>query len=124
LVDHGFKLEQVTQSRLPGASPGYQMSGDLPPAQVAAVMDECGKLRPPRVEKTDAELRVVFDRWIQERACLVKLGFQPVEPPTFETFVAGWRGASVWMPIDGIDLHSPGGDMAQAKKTCTLEMLP
>ena len=60
---------------------------------------------------------------MQERECLVGLGYHPVEPSTFEKFLADWRtNQPPWMPIDGIDTGVwTDADYQTAKKTCTLE---
>lgn len=86
-----------------------------------AIMVECSE-KYPQPEKTDAEVRVIYDRWVKERECLVGLGYDPVEPPTFEKFMADWRSTGPWMPIDGIDTNAwSGADYEAAKKACTLE---
>ncbi|MBI2762429.1 MAG: hypothetical protein HYX54_01545 [Chloroflexi bacterium] len=103
--------------------PEYVFESDLPPAQARETMDECSRLN-PTAEKTDEELRVIYDRWIEERRCLVELGYQPEEPPSFEQFLSDWRSPrGPWMPIDGVDTDSwTGAEYEQAKSTCILEM--
>lgn len=88
-----------------------------------AIFTECmDKYPTPDKPKTDAEVRVIFDRWVKERECLVGLGYQPVEPPTFEKFLADWNSTGPWMPIDGIDTNAwSGADYEAAKKACVLE---
>ncbi len=124
-IEHGMRLETMVPSRLPGGAPGFGMTSDLPNDQALAVMEACAKLSPWRGTKTDAGIRAVYDRWVYEWRCLVSLGFQPTEPPTFEKFLVDWRGQGPWMPFDGLDaevVRSAAFD--QAKTSCTLEMLP
>lgn len=124
-IAHGMKLQTIVPSRLPGGAPGYGMTSDLPNDETMAIMEECSKLSPYRTVQTDADIRIVYDRWVKERECLVGLGYQPTEPPTFEKFLADWRGSGPWMPIDGIDpAAQQGADFDLARKDCTLEMLP
>lgn len=122
LVDHGFSVE-VEPPQFEGDTPGYVLQSDLPAEEARAISMECSKLRPPRRQLTDAELRVIYDRWVDERDCLIELGYRPVEPPSFETFVADWRSTGPWMPIDGVDTNAwSGADYAEAKERCILEM--
>lgn len=125
MVDRGMVVVRKDDSRLASGAPGYGMTSDLPSDKVAQIMDECGQLSPYRKPQTDADLRVVYDRYRQERDCLVGLGYTPDDPPTFETFVSGWRSGHTWFPIDGIpDALMLGGAFSQAKAKCTLEFLP
>ena len=73
---------------------------------------------PPR-ERTDAELREIYDRWVLEAQCVVALGFHPKPPPSFPEFRDDWRTTGPWMPVDGI----PYDQITQvAKDRCGLEM--
>jgi hypothetical protein len=122
LVDHGFTLIKITDPYTEGERPGYQLMSDLPSDQVHEISKECQKLAPPDVQKTDEELRVIFDRWVDERNCLIGLGYQPAPPPSFEKFVADWRSTGPWMPINGIDTPSwTDTQYREAKERCRLE---
>ncbi len=123
MVDRGFRIAQVRPPQADWDQPEYVFESDLPLDQAKAVMDECRKLY-PTAQKTDAELRVIYDRWIEERRCLVELGYQPAEPPSFEQFLSDWRSPrGPWMPIDGVDTGSwTGAEYEEAKAKCTLEM--
>lgn len=113
------------ESRLASGAPGYGFTSGLPPERVTQIMEACGQLSPYRRQQTDADLRIVYDRYLQERVCLVGLGYTPDDPPTFETFLSGWRSGRAWFPIDGIpDSLMIGSAFAQAKEQCTLEFLP
>lgn len=123
LVDHGVRLVEVKPPQFEGDAPSYVLESDLPPKESRAISVECDKLAPPGREKTDEELRVIYDRWVEERGCLIELGYRPDEPPSFETFVSDWRTTGPWMPIDGVDTNSwTDADYAEAKRRCTLEM--
>ena len=123
MIDHGWKLIEVRPPEVPGDPPSYKLESDLPPGQQQAIIDECQKLASPPPEKTDQELRTIYDRWVTERECLVGLGYHPTEPPTFEKFAADWRSSGPWMPIDGVDTGSWTDAAYQAAKgACTLEM--
>jgi hypothetical protein len=123
LLDHGFSLTAVLPAEVPGDAPGYKLETDLDPDQIDAISKECRKLVSPPPEKSDAEIKVIYDRWMEERLCLIGLGYHPVEPSTFEKFLADWRtGVSPWMPTDGVDTGTwSGADYETAKQTCTLE---
>ena len=123
MVDRGFRITQVRPPQADWDLPEYVFEFDLPLAQATEVIDECRKLY-PTAQKTDAELRVIYDRWIDERRCLVELGYQPAEPPSFEQFLSDWRSPrGPWMPIDSVDTGSwTGAEYEEAKAKCTLEM--
>jgi hypothetical protein len=121
-LDHGIRLVRIDPPMAEGDRPGYVLESDLPAAEYRLVRDQCEKLAPAAKEQTDAEVRVIFDRWLKERECLIGLGYHPVEPPTFEKFLADWRSTGPWMPIDGIDTNAwTDADYQAAKKACTLE---
>lgn len=124
LVENGFRLVEVEPPQFEGDSPGYQLETDLRQSDVLAVEEKCQKLAPPRAEKTEAELRVIYERWIAERDCLVELGYQPDSPTSFEKFVSDWRSArGPWMPIEGVDTSAwTSEEYRTAKERCTLEM--
>ncbi len=97
----------------------FDMAGVDDPTSVGR---ECGKLWQP-AEKSDAELRETYDRWVEEAVCLRGLGFDPEPAPSFETFVADWRSDGPWMPIDGVNVSSWSADTYQeVKAVCELEM--
>ncbi len=122
LVDHGVRLIEVKPAELDGDPPSYRLESDLPADELRAVSEECNKLAPVTPERTVQELRVIYDRWIDERQCLVGLGHQPAEPPSFEKFVADWK-TGPWDPIEGVDVSSwTDAEYAEAKNRCTLEM--
>lgn len=94
----------------------WEASGEGATAQaMAACRNQFGNLR----EKTAAEVREIYDRWVLERQCLIDLGFQPTSPPPFEAFESTWR-MGPWMPIDGVPFGALG---RVAKERCGLEML-
>lgn len=122
LVDHGFTLLKITDPIIEGERPGYQLKADLPADQVHAISEECQKLAPPTVPKTDAEMRVVYDKWVDERNCLIELGYRPAPPPSFEKFAADFRSTGPWMPLDGIDISGwSDAQYREAKDRCKLE---
>lgn len=129
LVDHGFTLAGIQEPQISGDQPGYRFEIDLTKmdlAEAEAIQAECAKLAPPPVQPTEAEIRVIFERWLKERECLVGLGYDPVPPPSFEKFAADYRGTTTgpWMPIDGVDTNSwTGAELRAAKEACTLEMI-
>jgi len=121
-VDHGFSLVKVMDPTFEGDRPGYQLSTDLPASQTDAIRDECEKLAPPNVPKADDELRVIYDRWVDERDCLIELGYRPALPPSFEKFATDWRSTGPWMPIDGVDTGAwSDAQYREAKDRCKLE---
>ena len=72
---------------------------------------------------TEERLRTIFRRWLDERTCLVELGYRPDPAPSFERFVSDWRSFDgPWMPIDGVNTNAwSDADYAEAKEQCTLE---
>lgn len=122
LVENGFRITEVHEPSFEGDKPWYTWESDLPPEQGMAVMTECRDTYSPYQEKTTAELRETYDRWIAERECLIELGYRPVEPPSFEKFASDWR-TGPWMPIDGVNTQLwTDAEYRQAKEQCTLEM--
>ena len=85
----------------------------------AAAAAQCEARFAPAREMTEGELREIYHRWVLERACLISLGFRPVEPPMFEEFREDWT-TGPWMPIDGIQF---GRITREAKDRCGLEMV-
>lgn len=122
LLNAGFRPTVIHPPSLPGEKPWYEWESDLPLAENVAKLSECRDRYSPYKEKTAAELRVVYDRWINERNCLASKGYDPVQPPSFEKFVADWK-IGPWTPLAGIDTRSwTDAQYAEAKKDCTLEM--
>ena len=84
---------------------------------------QCEPLRPSPREKTDAEIRDIYTRWVGEYHCLVGLGYQPDAPPSVETFIATWKSTGPWSPINGLHTeHWTQAEYDQAKAKCTLDM--
>lgn len=123
-VAHGFRVVGVLP-QAPGEPPGYKLESNMSNEEAAAVSAECDKLEPDAPEKTDAEIRTIYERWIDERTCLVRLGYTPDDPPSFETFLDDYRHgpSGPWMPIDGVDTGAwTDAEYQSAKAECTLEM--
>jgi hypothetical protein len=123
-VEHGFKIVGILQGAA-GEPPGYKLEAPMSDEEAAAVAKECDKLEPDAPEKTDEEIREIYDRWVGERECLVSLGYSPAEPPSFETFLEDYRHgpSGPWMPIDGVDTGVwSDSEYQTAKSRCTLEM--
>lgn len=90
--------------------------------EINQVLAACADLRPERVEVTDAEVRETYDRWLGQADCLRELGYEPDPAPSFDTFLAGWRGEGPWTPIDGVDTSAwTAADAQAAKDACVLE---
>lgn len=121
-LDQGFRIVAVKPPLLPGDPPFFQLTSNLPAMDGARILADCRARFAPYHEKTIAELRIVYDRWVRERECLVSLGYAPALPPSFERFTASWQ-TGPWMPIDGVDPASwTPARLAEAKQKCTLEM--
>ena len=67
--------------------------------------------------KTAQEIRVIYDRWVLERRCLMDFGYTPTAPPSFAEFLATWT-TGPWLPVEGIGVPS-----LAAEASCGLEML-
>jgi hypothetical protein len=121
MLDNGFKITQVHPG-YPGEKPWYSWDSDSS-AEAAAKFQECQKLAPVARPKTDAELRVIYGRWIDERTCLVSLGYNPSDPPSFEKFASDWNSTGPWVPLDGVDYSDwTDSQYREAKERCGLEM--
>lgn len=94
----------------------WTMPGTGTSAQMTA-MSACRDRYAPYQSKSDAEIRVVYDRWVLERRCLIDLGYKPREAPSFEVFLGSWT-TGPWTPVDGI-----GNPSLEAMDTCGLEVL-
>lgn len=120
-VDQGFRVARVDPPEIEGDPPRYVLEADYPAAQGMEILTACRDKHAPYQEKSTPELRVIYDRWVAERECLIELGYQPDKPPSFEKFVSDWR-IGPWLPIDGVDTGSwTDADYAEAKQRCTLE---
>lgn len=121
-VAHGFKLVKITPSGVEGEGPGYKFIADMTPGELDVAMKECAKFHSEAPPETEAQIRATYDRWVHERDCLVGLGYQPPEPPTFERFLATWA-TGPWSPIDGIDTNAwDDSEYQRVKQACGLEM--
>ena len=123
MVDAGWQITAV-HSAPPGEPPGYEMThpGQIDP-EIRARTQQCYTLAPSPRWPSDAEIRVIYNRYVDEYHCLVGLGYQPDPPPSVETFVASYK-TGPWSPIDGTGWESWSQaqyDAARAK--CTIEML-
>jgi hypothetical protein len=122
LVEHGATIVEVKPPLISGDPPRYELTLDLPPSEARRISVECQKLASPHPERTEAEIRAIYERWVNEYRCLLDLGYQPDPPPSVETFVAQWRGSGPWTPIDGIDVGAWSDDeYREAKSRCGLE---
>ena len=119
----GWHITAVA-STAPGEPPQYEMTrdkDDKTPKEAMALWQQCETLNPTPIPLTDAEIRVVYDRWVGEYQCLVGLGYQPDPPPSVETFVGSWN-TGPWSPIDGVKTdHWTQAQYEEAKGKCTLE---
>lgn len=120
-LDQGFWITRVDPPEIDGDPPRYVLESDYAPEEGMAIFTDCRNRYAPYHEKTTEELRVIYDRWVDERDCLIGLGYRPAEPPSFETFVSDWR-TGPWSPIDGVDTSSwTDAEYREAKDRCTLE---
>lgn len=121
-VDKGFRVAAIDAPSFEGDATSYRLESDLPTEEAMAILKECRETFNPYRERTAEELRVIYERWVNERQCLIELGYRPAEPPSFEKFAADWR-TGPWMPIDGVDTQSwTDAEYQEAKHRCTLEM--
>jgi hypothetical protein len=123
LLDNGFYIGEVHLPPVPGATPfyayGFSMGEDDAMEIVQACRDRYAPDQPP---PTEDEIREVYARWVGERECLIRLGYQPQEPPSVETFVQSYH-TGPWMPIDGTDYtHWSDEAYRTAKIECGIEM--
>jgi hypothetical protein len=122
MLDSGFRISAVHEG-YPGDPPWYSWSSEFSASVSSVKTQACADAAPPAT-KTDAQLRVIYDRWVQERECLISLGYSPAVPPSFEKFVVGWRSTGPWAPIDGVDYtHWTSAQLQVAKQQCKLEIL-
>ncbi|MFN8520253.1 MAG: hypothetical protein U0667_12860 [Chloroflexota bacterium] len=122
MLDSGMFIAEVHQPPVPGATPflvwGSSIGDDAGWDATLACRDRYAPYQP----KTEAEIREIYTRWVSERDCLIRLGYQPQEPPSEETFVEQWK-TGPWMPIDGVPYSTWTDEEYQtAKVECGLEM--
>ncbi|MEO6628888.1 MAG: hypothetical protein ABIP03_10010 [Aquihabitans sp.] len=125
LLGKGFQIVHRADPRPSplAASSVKEWETDLSPEAAAAAGKECRDRYAPFVAKTEAEIRAIYKRWVEERACLELLGYNVAEPPTLEKFVSDWQ-TGPWMPIDGIDMASwTDREFQTARDACGLEMV-
>jgi hypothetical protein len=121
MLDNGFHVTEVHPGYA-GSKTWYTWESDASGIEDMSKMEACRAKYAPYHEKTVEELRVVYDRWVQERKCLIGLGYQPTEPPSFEKFTADWK-TGPWLPIDGLDTGSwKDAEYRRSKERCGLEM--
>jgi len=122
LLDAGEYIAEVHQPPVPGATPFFVLGITTDEETAFARAHACREKYAPFREKTEAEVREIYARWVDERECLIRLGYQPQEPPSEETFVEQWK-TGPWMPIDGTDYtHWGDEEFRTAKIECGLEM--
>lgn len=122
MVDRGF---QVTgrSGVVSDTDGGYEFVSDLPTQDALRIIDECRQLEPERPPLRDEEIRETYEDWSRQRECLLNLGYQPEEPPSFDTFLEDWRSPhGPWMPIDGIQYWLwTDEEYENAKSHCRLD---
>jgi hypothetical protein len=124
-IEHGMRLVQIQPPRFEGDVTHYRVerNAGMSPQEEAAIEFECIGLLPERDPPTDAEVTAVYNRWLEEHACLVRLGYRPDDPPVLERFLVEYR-TGPWTPIDGVDTRRWSTDEFRfAKATCILEMI-
>lgn len=127
MVDLGWQITAVHSPGPGDPGPGYDMryGGTMDRQELTERTNRCYALRPSPRPLTEAEIREIYYRWVDEYRCLLGLGYQPDGPPSVEAFVASYNAGnhkSPWMPIDGIDTdHWTQSQYDEAKAKCTLE---
>ena len=126
MIENGFSLSSVDEPEAGYGSTGYEFESDLPQKEALRVLEECRRLAPEPSPITDSELRVIYNRWVEERGCLRELGYTPVQPPSFEKFAEDWRSpppeSGPWDPLMGVDTGAWTDEEYQtAKEDCVLE---
>jgi hypothetical protein len=127
-IANGARLVEVEPPIFPGEPPRYVLEVQVVPGQdpreAAAAREACDRLAPPPPQRSDEDIREIYDRWVGQRLCLIELGYTPAEPPSFEQFLSDWRGEGPWTPIDGVNIDLWTADEYRlAKERCTLEFL-
>lgn len=123
MLDKGFRITKVRPAGATDAgSLVVEWESDLPFDTAASAASDCRQRFAPSRPKTEAEIRAIYAAWVEERKCLIGLGYNPVAPPSVEKFVSDWQ-TGPWMPIDGIDTNAWTDEQYQeAKQRCGLEM--
>ncbi|HEV8546689.1 MAG TPA: hypothetical protein VGQ64_10380 [Candidatus Limnocylindrales bacterium] len=124
-IEHGMRLVEVQPPRFEGDVPHYRVerNAGMSPQEEAAIEFECIGLLPERAPPTDAEVTAVYNRWLEEHACLVRLGYKPDDPPVLERFLVEYK-TGPWTPVDGVDTRRWTTDEFRlAKASCILEMI-
>jgi hypothetical protein len=123
LLDAGEYIAEVHQPPVPGATPFFVLGITTDEETAFARAQVCRDTYAPFKEKTEAEVREIYAKWVDERECLIRLGYQPQEPPSVETFVETWWQTGPWMPIDGVPYSSwTDEEYRTAKVECGIEM--
>lgn len=126
MIENGMRLVDVDEPEAGYGGPGYEFESNLPQEEQLRILEECRKLAPEAPAITDAELKVIYNRWLDERECLRNLGYSPVQPPSFEKFAEDWRSpppeSGPWDPLMGVDTGAwTDTEYQTAKDECTLE---
>ncbi len=122
LLDNGFYIGEVHLSPVPGATPFYAYGFTIGEDEAIEIAHACRDKYAPQHEPTEDEIREVYARWVDERECLIRLGYQPQEPPSVETFIQTYH-TGPWMPIDGTGYTTwTYEEYSTAKIECGLEM--
>lgn len=117
-MDLGYVVE-------PLSSGGFEYTDPLnrPWNSMMDDISACEDKQGPHPEKTEDEIRVVFDEYLDDYECLVELGYSPTRPPSFDTFLATWT-TGPWMPIDGTNWNLwPYTEYLRVQETCDLTWL-
>jgi hypothetical protein len=124
-IEQGMRLVEIMPPRFAGDDFHYRVerTGAMSKEDEAAIVKKCFALLPEDPPQTDEEVVAIYDRWLEERACLVRLGYAPDPPPPLEQFLVDWR-TGPWSPVDGVDTRRWTTDEFKiAKNLCILEML-
>jgi len=123
MAEAGFRVAS-THDGYPGEPSWNEWESDLGDAEGLQRLTECQRLVPPPRQRSDEELTAIYWRWVEERACLVRLEYSPTQPSTVEKFISDWRSTGPWTPVDGIDITTwSSEEYDRAKAACTLEVL-
>jgi hypothetical protein len=119
MVNAGYKITYYNAQ----ASPlQYELSGPEMNPELHARVDQCEALQPSFSWPSDDEVRKIYHRWVDEYNCLVGLGYEPIPPPSVETFIGTYK-TGPWMPTDGVAWGGWSDEQLNAvKQKCTLEM--
>lgn len=118
MVAHGATLVRILPPEFEGDKPGHVL--EIPVARGDAVREACNRFREPERELTVPRIRAIYDRWVHERNCLDSLGYRPVDPPSFETFLKTWK-TGPWDPLNGVNTNAwSEAEYRTAKERCVL----